>query len=304
MWHVLRVIAWLALPVGILLQLWLKDRHVSWALFYYAMPKPCLAGLALVLAVDSRRVRWQQMIAMTAMISLLIWWVTTSYDRAKTELSNAVPSKDDVTLLYWNLCRPKGLDQEAVDLVREYQPHIAAFVEPGKEAGNLVSNYEALLPGYKAAWMPRGILWLSRVQSRYRERGKLEGLGAYARFDVDGLGSTFPIVVADVFPGIFHSREQQLKEVFAQSKDRRDAILVGDFNTPLESHFFDAPRKNYVNALDVMGSGFRETWPVGLPLLSIDHAWIGQDWEVIEAKKIWNLSGSDHAAIFVRLRRH
>ncbi len=300
---VLRVLAWLALPVGILLQLWLKDRHVSWALFYYAMPKPCLVGLAFVLAIDSRRVRCQQMIAVMAMISLMIWWLMTSYALGKTELSTAAPANDDVTLLYWNLCRPNGLDREAVELVREHQPHIAAFVEPGKEAGNFTKSYEALLPGYKAAWMPRGILWLSRVPSRYRERGKLEGLGAYARFDVDGFGATFPVVVADVFPGIFQSREKQLQEAFAQSKDRRDAILVGDFNTPLESHFFDEPRKNYVNALDVMGSGFRETWPVGLPLLSIDHAWIGQDWEVIEARKIWNLAGSDHAAILVRLRR-
>ena len=42
MMRVLRVLAWLALLVGLLLQLWLKDRHAAWALFFYAMPKPCL----------------------------------------------------------------------------------------------------------------------------------------------------------------------------------------------------------------------------------------------------------------------
>ena len=297
------MIAWLALLLGIVLQLWLKDHHVSWTLFFYAMPKPCLIGLAFALAIISRRVRWQQMIAMTVMISLTIWWIMTSHSLVRQNPPPVGKAKDEVTLLYWNLCRPNGLDQEAVDLVREFQPHIAAFVEPGREAGSLTASYEALLPGFKAAWMPRGILWLSRVPSRYRERGKLEGLGAYARFDVDGLGATFPVVVADVHPGLFHSREQQIREVFAQSKDRPDAILVGDFNTPLESHFFDEPRQKFVNALDVKGSGFRETWPVGLPLLSIDHAWIGQGWEVIGTQKIWRLKGSDHAAILVRLRR-
>jgi endonuclease/exonuclease/phosphatase (EEP) superfamily protein YafD len=208
-----------------------------------------------------------------------------------------------VTLLYWNLSRPNKLDRHAVDLVRELQPHIVAFVEPGKEIAPLLPSYEALLPGYTLAWMPRGILWMTRVPSRYRERGKLDGMGAYARFEVNGLGATFPVVVADVTPNFFHSREQQLKEVIDQSQDRRDAILAGDFNTPLESIFFDPYRARFANALEAGSSGFRETWFFGLPLLSIDQVWVGSDWEVIEARKIWRLTGSDHAAIFVRLRR-
>ena len=301
--RVFKALAWLALIVGIVLQLWLKDRHVSWAVLFYGMPKPCLIALAFVLAVGSHRVRWLQKIAFAAMISLTLWWTMTSYAVGKNKISPTSTSKDDVTLLYWNLCRPNGLDQEAIELVMKHRPHIAGFVEPGKEAGELTTTYEAQLPGYKAAWMPRGILWLSRVPSRYRERGKLEGLGAFARFDVDGLGPTFPVVVADVHPGLFHSRELQIQEAFAQSKNRRDAILVGDFNTPLESHYFDEHRRSFVNGLDVMGTGFRETWPMGLPLLSIDQVWVGKDWEVTEAKKIWCLTGSDHAAILVRLRR-
>ena len=47
-----KITGWLALLAGLLLQLWLKDRHASWAVFFYAMPKPCLAGLALLLAVN------------------------------------------------------------------------------------------------------------------------------------------------------------------------------------------------------------------------------------------------------------
>lgn len=301
MWSVLRVITWLALLTGILLQLWLKDRHVSWALFFYAMPKPCLIGLALVLAIDSRRVRWRQMVAVTAMISLMIWWTVTSLSFAAGPDKSAGPN--EVTLLYWNLCRPSQLDREAVELVKELNPHFAAFVEPGKNVSQLLPSYEALLPGYTAAWMPRGILWLSRVPSRYRERGKLDGAGAYARFEVNGLGPVFPVVVADVTPHFFHSREQQLAEALAQSQERNDAIIVGDFNTPLESAMLDDYRARFTNALEVGSTGFRETWPMGLPLLSIDHVWVGKDWEVIEAKKIWCLTGSDHAAILVRLRR-
>jgi len=300
MMRVLRMLAWLALLVGILLQLWLKDRQVAWALFFYAMPKPCLMAVALFLTVISKRL--QRMVAVMVMIGLTLWWVITSWSWEPVP-DEAGASKDEVTLLYWNLCRPHKLDQHAVDLVRELQPHIVAFVEPGKEISPLLPSYEALLPGYSVAWMPRGILWMTRVPSRYRERGKLDGMGAYARFEVNGLGPTFPVVVADVTPNFFHSREQQLKEVLAQSQNRRNAILAGDFNTPLESIFFDAYRSRFANALEAGSKGFRETWPFGLPLLSIDQVWVGSDWKVIEARKIWWLTGSDHAAIFVRLRR-
>jgi endonuclease/exonuclease/phosphatase (EEP) superfamily protein YafD len=299
--RVFKALAWLALIVGIVLQLWFKDRHVSWALLFYAMPKPCLIALAFVLAVDSRRVRWQQIPAVTAMISLTIWWAMTSLSFAVGPAKSETPN--EVTLLYWNLCRPNQLDREAVEMVKELNPHLVAFVEPGKNVSPLLPSYEALLPSYTVAWMPRGILWLSRVPSRYRERGKLDGAGAYARFEVNDLGPAFPVVVADVTPHFFHSREQQLTEALAQSQDRSDSIIVGDFNTPLESAMLDGYRARFANALEVGGTGFRETWPMGLPLLSIDHVWVGKHWEVIEAKKIWCLTGSDHAAIFVRLRR-
>ena len=151
--------------------------------------------------------------------------------------------------------------------------------------------------------MPRGIFWLSKVPSHYHERGKLDSIGAFARFDVDGLGATFPVLVVDVYPEPFHSRHQQLQDALAQTLGRRDAIVVGDFNTPLESIHLTHFRKNFVEAFEVAGSGRKETWPCGLPLLSLDHAWVGPDWEVVEAKKIWRLTGSDHAAIFVTLRR-
>lgn len=301
----LLVLGWMTLVLGVVLQLWLKDHSTAWALLFYGMPKPCLVALALILALISGRRGKSQIAAVAAVFILSLWWTLTSYSPAREIAKPTVlsPASDEVTLLYWNLCRPSGLDQEMVDLVKELRPHIATFVEPGSQAGALLETYQSLLPGYQGAWMPRGILWFSLVPSRYRERGKLDASGAYARFEVNGLGPTFPVVVADVHPHLFHSRRQQLQEVLAQSQSRQDAILLGDFNTPLESTLLSGFRANYVEAFEVAGNGFRETWPSGLPLLSLDHAWIGHDWQVIEARKIWRLTGSDHAALFIRLRR-
>lgn len=292
---------WGLLVFGILLQLWLKDRHLLWTLFFYAMPKPCLALLAAGLALFSKQ-RGRLMAGLSC-LAITAWWLSASYRRGPEILPSVAARKadDEVTMLYWNLARPAALDEEMIALMKTWQPDMAAFVEPGKNVETLLAEYEKQLPAYHAAWMPRGILWLTRVPSRYRDRGKLDGIGAYARFDVDGLGPTFPVVVADVHPG--YPRKAQLQEVLTHSLDRRDAILVGDFNTPLESVFFEDYHAKFQNALEAAGSGFKETWPIGLPLLSIDHFWIGPDWQILQAQKIWDLSGSDHAALWVKLKR-
>jgi endonuclease/exonuclease/phosphatase (EEP) superfamily protein YafD len=292
---------WGLLVFGILLQLWLKDRHLLWTLFFYAMPKPCLALLAAGLAYFSRR--RGRITAGLVCLMITAWWLASSY-RGGLEIQPAAAARkaaDEVTMLYWNLARPVGLDAEMVSLMKAWQPDIAAFVEPGQSVETLLAEYEKQLPGYRAAWMPRGILWLARVPSRYRDRGKLDGIGAYALFYVEGLGSTFPVVVADVHPG--YPRKVQLQQVLAHSSGRRDAILVGDFNTPLESIFFADYRARFQNALEVAGTGFKETWPIGLPLLSLDHFWTGPDWQILQAQKIWDLTGSDHAALWVKLKR-
>jgi endonuclease/exonuclease/phosphatase (EEP) superfamily protein YafD len=303
--RVLHVLGWLILAAGLILQLWLKDGNAAWALAFYGMPKPCLIVLGLVLVAWPRQTRHIRLLALTNTLSITFWWISASWCvRQKIPTPDTSrPTNDVVTILYWNLCRPSGLDQEMVDLVKELQPQLAAFVEPGKMAAELIEQHPSTLPGYEAAWMPRGILWLSKVPSRYRERGKLDSIGAFARFDVDGLGATFPVVVVDVYPELFISRKQQLQDAFNQTLGRRDAIVVGDFNTPLESMHLAHFRNDFVEAFEVAGSGFKETWPFGLPLLSLDHVWVGPDWEVVGAKKIWRLTGSDHAAIFVTLRR-
>jgi len=303
-------LGWLVLGLGVLLHLTVRDAVPGLALFFYALPKPCLAALAVALLAWPGVGKKARLIATLAVVGIGAWWVALSWHSPAVPAHSSLVThhsshaqQPELRVLYWNLCRPSGLHQGMVDLVREFQPHCAAFVEPGERAGQLVSAYETLLPGYTAAWMPRGILWLARVPSRYRERGKLEDIGAFAWFEVTTLGPAFPIVVADVHPHLFHSRKGQLDEALSYAHDRADALLMGDFNTPLESVHLAAYRAQYTHALQVAGQGFQETWPVGLPLLSLDHLWVGAEWEVVAARKVWRLTRSDHAALLVTLRR-
>jgi endonuclease/exonuclease/phosphatase (EEP) superfamily protein YafD len=303
LWRALPVLGWLTLAAGVLLQLWLKDRHVYAALFFYAMPKPCLAALALVLALWPRVGGRQRAAAAGAVVVISAWWVAVSWSHGPAADVAKTGQGPELKVLYWNLCRPAGFDEEMVAMVNRLQPDVAAFVEPGPEAHTLVAEYQKRLPGYEVTFIPRGILWVSRLPSRLLKRGKLQGMGAYAAFEVNHGPAPFLLVTADVFPHPFLSREGQLFEAFAATRGRGDAILLGDFNTPAESVHYALYRQRFVNAFEAAGVGFRETWPLGLPLLSLDHVWAGVDWTVLKAEKIHQLRGSDHAALFVVLGR-
>ena len=55
----------------------------------------------------------------------------------------------------------------------------------------------------------------------------------------------------------------------------RPLVLMGDFNLPVDSAYLSHIRASLTNAFDVSGSGFQETWPVPVPLLSLDQVWLG-----------------------------
>lgn len=292
--------AWALLLLGLLLQLGIRDRWTLLAPLFYALPKPCLALLGLLLAGVPGRRPWRGGAALIG-LGLLGGWLAVSW-RLPPPSAPAPADRPTLRLLFWNLDRPPGFDAELVELVREQQPDLAACVEPGARAGEFLDAYRRALPEYQVEWMPRGILWLAKTPSRCRARGKLEGIGAFARFEVEHAGRRFPVVVADVFAHWTRSRRGQLDEVLQQAQGRADAVLVGDFNTPWESVWFDAYRGPFQHALQTAGQGWQETWPLGLPLLSLDHVWAGRDWEILEARTLWRLRGSDHAALQVTLR--
>ncbi len=292
---------WLLLAAGLLLQFGLKDRLPGLALLFYALPKPCLLALAAVLALWPGATGCRRLAALAVAVAIGLSWLGPLLEPSPTPAT--APRADDLRLLVWNVARPQGPHAGLIELVRARQPHLVAVIEPGRVEPDWLRAYEQALPGYRADWMPRGLLWLSRVPSRYRERGKLEGAGAYARFEVSGPWPAFPVVVADVFAHLLHSRRGQLQEVLAQAQDRRDALVVGDLNTPLESVFFEPWRAHYRNVFEARPSGLAETWPLGLPLLSLDQVWVGPDWQVIGVEKVWRVRDSDHAALWVVLRR-
>ena len=92
-----------------------------------------------------------------------------------------------------------------------------------------------------------------------------------------------------------------LQSVLSEIKTHEKNIILGDFNTPFESLFFENFKKNYQHAFAEKGNGFRETWFWNLPLLSLDHIWVSRDLEILKTEKIatWK---SDHSMLKMYLK--
>ena len=90
-------------------------------------------------------------------------------------------------------------------------------------------------------------------------------------------------------------------------KEKMPSIAAGDFNfgiqSPQHSVFSDM---GWIDALDVLGWGLKNTWPRNIsklyfPPLRLDHVYMSPEVRATDMK-IFDIPGSDHAAILVDIQ--
>ncbi len=293
-----RFCAWCVIVAGLVLQFGLKDRYDVFAAYFYALPLPVLLGFCVALTIcpgaPQRRVS-----ALLGLVLAVVWGARSWQSH---EIVPTVVGDKELRVMFWNMSRPDVPCQALIDRVRELRPDIVGCVEPGINAASHLPAYQQALPEYKVDFMPRGLLWLTKLPDRRRERGKLDGLGAFTIWEVGYEQSTVRTVLVDVYANPWMTRKRQLAETLAMTQGDPLALAMGDFNTPLESVHLMPFRQELTNAFEAAGNGLRETWFWGLPVLSLDQIWVGKGWQVLEARKIQDWQ-SDHTLMFVRLRQ-
>jgi vancomycin resistance protein VanJ len=78
-------------------------------------------------------------------------------------------------------------------------------------------------------------------------------------------------------------------------------IVVGDFNTPVESRSYRTEWGDWSNAFSVAGEGFGWTRLTGRIGARIDHVLVDESWTVVDAWPGEDV-GSDHLPMVARLR--
>jgi endonuclease/exonuclease/phosphatase family metal-dependent hydrolase len=115
-------------------------------------------------------------------------------------------------------------------------------------------------------------------------------------------GEPLRVVLVDLEPNPLSRRKLLMERVEAAAAVpfAGPTLVLGDFNTPGDSVWFEGLRKDYSEALEESGTGLLATWPVPVPVLGLDHIWVSKDLVPLCSGK---RSGwlSDHAQVWSEL---
>ncbi|MEN6627955.1 MAG: endonuclease/exonuclease/phosphatase family protein [Candidatus Sumerlaeia bacterium] len=265
-------IAFLGLAaLGLLVRLTVRDRVPVVSVFYYALPAVVQAALVIVAGASWGLRRKWRLAAPCAIgaAALLAWWHHGVF------YANAATPAAGPRIVFWNIARgAMGVDA-IVARIRREDPDVIAFAEAAR-----VDNtgfWARQFPGYCVSNCHGGLIVIAR--------GTISG-EQYKRFDnarcltvrIETAGLTFRLAVADVMSNPLQSRGVPLGQLYEFSTAWPDAplVVVGDFNTPADSVFFDSWREKMNHGFEQAGQGCFASWPIPLPVIAIDQVWVGR----------------------------
>jgi endonuclease/exonuclease/phosphatase (EEP) superfamily protein YafD len=294
----LRLLATPLLALGTLLHLSVADAWPVTRAFFYATPLPVLAlgWLAMSCLWCWRSIGGVLCVALA--LGCGAWWCAVSYRQPEPQSARATVLK----VLSWNMAHHQLPSADLQAMMESLRPDIAGLVEVGRRHSDPNALTAALPRGYTALKLDHGMAFMVRGKARVLREVLLPSASKFACLEAVVDGVAWRVFIVDGVSRPTTSREDVLGQVLTDASGRANTVVMGDFNTPLESIGFNAWRRELHHAFNEAGSGFRETWPRWVPVLTIDHVWSSADAPPLRAEKLWR-AGSDHAALLVELGR-
>ena len=282
---------YLFLNIAIILALLLihfvyKENSYQSSLLYYTFPLPVIILAILFLSIFLKR-KFRKLNLLLAAL-LLIVWISRSF---KINFSEDI-TETDLEVVFWNASHYRNFN-EAFN-VNKGIPDVMVMVEGCKNNIKKLQlefpEYYFHLPGEEIAIFSKALI--NNIEVKKGDFGttvinfKVYGIDFYA---VDGSASL------DV------PRAWGLSFVDSQIKNKENTVILGDFNVPYESKYLDKMKTDYNHAFNEKGNGFRETWFLNMPFLSLDHIWVSKDLKILKTEKISTFK-SDHSMLKTYIR--
>jgi len=283
---------------GVLLRLTVRDSAQLLAPLYYATPWPVLALLTLPFIYTFRRQPRMVFAVIIAAHLFLGAWLIESW---RSDEPSTAPA--DLRIVQWNVARPAWRFEGIAERVRAFDADLVAISEPIERTGSGEERWREALRGYAAEFTPGNMLCAVRGEVLSRATGLLAPASYFSRFEVRIKGREFTLLQIDIDGVPAHSRREpltKLAELVASMKGR-PLVLLGDFNTPRDSVHIAPLRSLLVNAFETAGIGSGETWPVPLPVLSLDQIWCGGGLAPVRCRHGVTFR-SDHRPVVAELR--
>lgn len=266
----------------------LKESNYFFSLLYYTFPLPIIIIAVIFLSLFLRKkVRTYNLILV---LILLVIWLGRSF---KINISEDI-KETDMEVVFWNATHK-----------REFK-HVFDKVGDLPDVVVLVEYHAEELEETKLKYPNTFYYWHSESEIGIFSKTPIEIKDVFIADDetavINFITNNVNFYAVDVSSSMHVFRKQQLEFVTKSIITSEDTILIGDFNTPLESRFLNDIKTNFNQVLTEKGNGFRETWFWNMPLLSLDHIWVSKDLEIVSAEKI-NTFKSDHCMIKSSIRK-
>lgn len=278
----------------LVIRFFVKDGIGAFAVLYYSTPLPILALFSFVLGLIwwfSQRIRLAKCYFIFALGYLSIW----SYESFSLNSHAVTPSH--VKLFFWNAAHNKRAS-EITDYIHQFNADLIGVVEAGTKTKKVKSAWKNAFPNSNVELLAGEMALITRGEILSKETGSLGGCGRFNLLEVALNGERFHIVLVDIDGDPMQSRAPAFAALskMIRAYSPANLIVMGDFNTPLDSVLFESFRHELTHAFESGGVGFAETWPVPLPVLAIDHIWVSKKINVVNCNLNWSWF-SDHRSI-------
>ena len=284
------------LVAGLLLHLTVRDRFDGLSIVFYATPWALQALAGVVCAIHWRRQRRASRAFVVVAIFCASVWAWTSFRFAPKDNGRA-----EFRVAYWNVARPGWRIGGILDRVKSWQADLLGFGE-SKAGGPLQAKWNQQLAPKVITELHREMMLVAAEPAELLEAGSLNKAGEYELRRVT-LGGRRVLVLAVDFDGdCRQSRRPPFERLYQIVKAHAEEplIVLGDFNTPIDSIYFERLRELLHDAFETAGSGYAATWPMVAPVLSLDHIWLSRHFRVVRCEHRTSLY-SDHRAVVVDL---
>jgi vancomycin resistance protein VanJ len=293
-----RFLSAIILFFALLIRLTVRDTFFIFATFYYITPWAALFIFALLISCLYFRKKELKSAGLFGSLAILlaVMWLYTGYSKNQRGFANQ-PQR----LMFWNAAHAKYGTVNAIEHVKSLKADVVGIAEAGR-TDEAIAQWKQAFSDRTVEVLKGEMLLLTTGTILEKESGKLARTGNYNWFKLSFGEKIFSLLLVDIDPNPSRSREPAfvaLKEFIQMHKDE-NLIIMGDFNTPLDSVFFDSFKESFYHAFKYSGNGFAATWPEPIPVLTIDHVWFGKEFQLIESRL--HQSWSDHRSILVEFQ--
>lgn len=282
------------------IRLSVRDAWRPLAPLFYATPLAlvCAAALAAT-ALSAWYRRWRVSLTGLTALAVSAVWLVANEVRAGPVPQPAVRASPPVRGVLWNVQHGRrGWEVQARE-ARRHDPDLVVLIE-GPEEPEEIALWRRVFPEHAVLDLPGATLVLVRGSARrvlhWPEAPEEPDDAPVAEVEVRDV--RVRLVLADVPSHPLRRRGPWLSRIVRRVERAGDphVLVLGDFNTPRDSAQFDAWRGPLRSAFEAAGEGYAATWPVPLPVLTLDQVWAGPGIDLRRCATSWT-GASDHLPV-------